>query len=833
MASHPIIYSVFASVAGSATWLAWNWEGNAKRKRPFGKSNDPSTWKTLAEANAAQRNVGLVLTDRELCGGIVCVDLDGCREPQTGEVSGWAQHIIERLNSYSEVSPSGTGVKVFLRSDAALPDGKRKIAEPAVVGKKPAIELFAGESARYVAITGEHIMDTPLDLAPVTSELWSSLTREKHGQADDEPPVSDLEQELERVADALSYIPADEHDLWKTITAALKHAVGNGELNEDDAFRVWDEWSATSDSYDQMDNLKAWRSFRRSEETGRKVATIGSVFYLAKEFGWPGFVIGSTGPVPLGRLKDGNFAVLDQNAHVVRSFGAETLVSTASLMGLAPLSFWKRNFPEKKRLFNAYAAGAAIMEACTAKGAFNPKRVRGRGVWLENERVIENLSGKKIEDTELLYLCFDPLKLEATDSIDARAIYDWLKLFNWARPQDATLFFGYLAFAPICGVVEWRPHVFLHGPPETGKSVLLGTATRLLTPLVVAADGASTEAGIRQSLGPDSLPVVVDEFESDHDQRRLQAIVKLMRSASSAEHPVLRGTPDGKAMQFALRTTFLFGAVNPVAGSAADDSRLAMLELSRHRGDREIAKQIEEGQRAFDKLGPAWCARAVEYAPFLPEAIVTMRAAMVGVGERHRKNMGTLLAAAWVALEGRVPTTGEAERWVTQHADAIELHGEAHQRDDAIEALEHLLSVEERVTVVVRQDAESGDMFTQMEDKPLRLIIAEAYEKDIEVLDGFDIRVLRNFEGVNRGTGAKEGPDDYICLRAQSAYLKRVFAQTKWANWAPALRKLDGAYDHQNPLRFGSVGKVRAVLVPVRHWWLGEDDDERAPPPKY
>ena len=55
----------------------------------------------------------------------------------------------------------------------------------------------------------------------------------------------------------------------------------------------------------------------------------------------------------------------------------------------------------------------------------------------------------------------------------------------------------------------------------------------------------------------DSRPVIIDEFESDQGRSHIAGVIRLARSASSAESPVLRGTPEGKAMQFALRTMLL------------------------------------------------------------------------------------------------------------------------------------------------------------------------------------------------------------------------------------------------------------------------------------
>jgi len=46
--------------------------------------------------------------------GIVGIDLDTCRYPETGEISKEALRIIRYLNSYTEISQSGYGVHIFI-----------------------------------------------------------------------------------------------------------------------------------------------------------------------------------------------------------------------------------------------------------------------------------------------------------------------------------------------------------------------------------------------------------------------------------------------------------------------------------------------------------------------------------------------------------------------------------------------------------------------------------------------------------------------------------------------------------------------------------------------
>src|SRR5438445_564404 len=76
---------------------------------------DPSTWATFEEALAACPNydgAGYVLTPDDPYTG---VDLDRCLDPATGKLDPWARSIVDQLHSYTEVSPSGEGVRIFVR----------------------------------------------------------------------------------------------------------------------------------------------------------------------------------------------------------------------------------------------------------------------------------------------------------------------------------------------------------------------------------------------------------------------------------------------------------------------------------------------------------------------------------------------------------------------------------------------------------------------------------------------------------------------------------------------------------------------------------------------
>ena len=75
-------------------------------------STNPDTWATYEEVKKALPTthqavgVGVVLGDG-LCG----IDLDHC--VKDGVIEPWAQTIINDLDSYTDISPSGTGIEKY------------------------------------------------------------------------------------------------------------------------------------------------------------------------------------------------------------------------------------------------------------------------------------------------------------------------------------------------------------------------------------------------------------------------------------------------------------------------------------------------------------------------------------------------------------------------------------------------------------------------------------------------------------------------------------------------------------------------------------------------
>lgn len=520
-----------------------------------------------------------------------------------------------------------------------------------------------------------------------------------------------------------------------------------------------------------------------------------------------GYDPGPNGPRPLGFTKEGSYALLDPVRKIVVLATAQQLLAEQYLLGLAKSTFWAQRFPGGKRSpANFRAAGEALIDACRRAGPFNPLRIRGRGIWLEGTKVIVNLGGS-VESTKFLYLCFEAIPLDDGSSFDAQRLRDHLGLFNWRNPQDAGLLFGWLAMAPICGALTWRPHAFVYGPARSGKTTIHTVASIVLSPLAISADGQSTEAGIRQTLGPDSLPILLDEFESDQNGSTLRNILRLARSASSADTPVLRGTPEGKAMSFSLRTTFLFSAINPRGMSPADQSRISMFELQMHENDREVGKRIAEDEAYFRSTGSAWASHMIGLAHLVQPAADAIDLHLIG-DRRHRQNMSILLGAGFVALNGRVPSDEEARALAAEYAPAVERHALEVHRDDAQECLDHLLSH-------VIEGRPLGDWLATLRDEQRGRRNDHSEAERIVTAYGIRIKVGGEDEGLYIANGAPG--------------LGEVFRDTPWAQraWQPALRKLDGTFIPKDPIQFRVLGKKRALGIPLSYL-----PDESFPPRK-
>lgn len=162
---------------GAPRWVVWRRERVSGRmtKVPYlsrgtkAKTNDPSTWRTFDKLppRTGFDGAGLVLGD-----GLQGVDLDVCIDAD-GVLEPWAGAIVERLDSYTEVSPSGRGLKAFFYGPAGE-SAKVSFGDAVDIGeeepKRRELAYFTG--ARYFTVTGRPWRDCPLRTISADDAAW-------------------------------------------------------------------------------------------------------------------------------------------------------------------------------------------------------------------------------------------------------------------------------------------------------------------------------------------------------------------------------------------------------------------------------------------------------------------------------------------------------------------------------------------------------------------------------------------------------------------------------------------------------------------------------------
>jgi primase-polymerase (primpol)-like protein len=140
-------------------WVGWRYQLRQDEwaKTPIrckdgrlASSTDPATWVSFPKALDFCRRrkpdgVGFVFSSDDPFTG---VDLDDCRDLVSGRLEPWAEEVVRELDSYTEVSPSGTGVKIFLKGE--LPPGSRN--------RKGKLEVYSED--RFFTVTGGHLAGT-------------------------------------------------------------------------------------------------------------------------------------------------------------------------------------------------------------------------------------------------------------------------------------------------------------------------------------------------------------------------------------------------------------------------------------------------------------------------------------------------------------------------------------------------------------------------------------------------------------------------------------------------------------------------------------------------
>jgi len=204
-------------------WVGWKLEirDNKPTKVPYSQvgvmasTSDPKSWRTFDQVKgivpSKEKGIGFVFDGN----GIVGIDLDHCLTDN--KISDIFKHIPETLNSYTEISPSGTGLHIFIRCETP----------PYELGKhKNNVEIYS--SGRYFTVTGNVWLDKPIATVPV--ETVRALLDEF---VDPPRPVSSLQSTPSNLSDEdIIRIASNSHNSQKFL--GLMEGKSCGDKSSDD-----------------------------------------------------------------------------------------------------------------------------------------------------------------------------------------------------------------------------------------------------------------------------------------------------------------------------------------------------------------------------------------------------------------------------------------------------------------------------------------------------------------------------------------------------------------------------------------------------------------------
>lgn len=231
---------------------------------------DPSTWSEFQAALSFHRTtgsetagIGYVFTAD---GPFAGIDLDDCRDSETSQIDGWARSIVTRLDSYAEVSPSGTGVHVLVRG--SLPPAGRR---------RGSVEMY--DDKRFFTVTGDHLDQTPLAIHARQDAL--EAVHQEYLQTDDDCDRNSTEcdesgrnglQDEILALDGSSSIPATDDDV-----VAVRSRAQVADLPDTELIKR----AKTADDGGKFDNLWAgrWESYAPSHSEADMMLACKLVFW--------------------------------------------------------------------------------------------------------------------------------------------------------------------------------------------------------------------------------------------------------------------------------------------------------------------------------------------------------------------------------------------------------------------------------------------------------------------------------------------------------------------------------------------------------------------------
>jgi len=402
-------------------------------------------------------------------------------------------------------------------------------------------------------------------------------------------------------------------------------------------------------------------------------------------------------------------------------------LSSNSLLYLADSSFWERNFKSPKARRPGLSKQViqfiinTLLDLCHKKGVYSPEMSRGRGVWNDAGRLVVHLGDRiyvdgvvtSMERIDSIYAYearpkYQP-PLQPLNDEESRKFLALCRDLSWRDQLSGYMLAGFCVLGPICGLLSWRPSIWMTAASGSGKGWIQQNIVRpAFGNWGLYIEGNTTAFGINSLIQSDARPIVYDESEAESQQAqaRIQMILNEIRIASSSSDSVqARGAIGGGVNLFKSKFMACLSSINVNLKELADETRITVLPLKQLSGE-EGAKafmRIKEKQRDCIKEGfnQRLIARTIANHKVLLTNIPTfISSCQKAFGEqRFADQMGTLLAGAYSLVTTKVISQDDCDEWVrNQNFTAVRAPiGKAEKDDQRL--IRHIMESRVRLTV--------------------------------------------------------------------------------------------------------------------------------------
>lgn len=510
---------------------------------------------------------------------------------------------------------------------------------------------------------------------------------------------------------------------------------------------------------------------------------------------------------PLGMRGDKFFYTSSMNKQVIALSSSSH--RDHNFRGIITDEYWIKHFPKMDEEENIKGVQWDNVEnflkkSCMDLGIFDPSIIRGKGVWIDDNRIVVNTGEYKwvdgervseVSDTKYFYQATDRFNYDPTDIIKEEErvkIIQFFKNLRYKNKNDYIYLVSWIVQAQIFATLDWRPHIWLSGERGSGKSTILKWVNELIFNSTLEEDSSS--AGIRQYIENNAMPVIYDETEPDND--RLKSVIAMARqSSSNNESNTRRGTVGGAALSYNTQTCFLMGSIQKSGMTQADVSRFYIIDMLSTKGQnqedyKELLNFVDHIKKT--KLVNRLFSYVVSDAKNILDNIQKVRVTIKGrdIEARLADQFSVTIACFFSILEGGEIKESDIDYILGVMAIDKTDYIEDNKVSDAEECLDAILSL-------------------KIDNQNTTVLYAIEAERTFNKSKGHWGKELGSF-GIRHDV---EGNKIFIAntSRALSMALSKV---SNFTDYSSLLKRLDGAVREQK--RISGFGNQRGVTITLK-----------------